>query len=255
VTALVIYHTSDIHAAPAFGDRLAELVEPGSLLVDSGDALAGSSWFFRNEEPVADELAKAPYAAMAVGNREFHYLHGAFASRARRLRIPLVCSNLIDLRGRAPVFARELRATANGLQVRILALLVPQYRTGSGWERVFGWRFLAPHAALAELLAARPGEQTLPTIVLSHLGLDADRSLARDWPGLCAILGGHSHDALWQPQIVNGIPIAHPGAFAAHVGRLELEVEGGVTRFVSYRLLQLRRTESDEARERARART
>jgi len=254
VSRLVVYHTSDIHAATQFGERLAALVEPDSLLVDSGDAFAGSSVFYRRAEPVADELAKAPYAAMAVGNREFHYLHGAFAARARRLRMPLVCSNLIDLRGRPPVFAREHFAFAAGAKIRILALLVPQYRTGSGWEKVFGWRFLSPEAALTELLA-RPAAQDGPTILLSHLGLEHDRALAERWPGFAAILGGHSHDALWQPQIVNGVPIAHPGAFAAHVGRLELAVSDGSTRFVSYRLMQLRQTDADVAREQARART
>jgi 5'-nucleotidase len=239
VSRLVIYHTSDIHAAPAFGERLAALVDPGSLLVDSGDALAGSSVFYRSHEPVADELAKAPYDAMAVGNREFHYLHGAFASRARRLRIPLVCSNLIDLRGRPPVFARALPVTVGDVTVRVLALLVPQYRTGSGWERFFGWRFLAPEVALDEFLgAARP--PAAPTIILSHLGLGTDRSIAQHWPNIAAILGGHTHDTLAQPEIVNGVPIAHPGAYAAHVGRLELAVDGGASRFVSYELLPLR---------------
>lgn len=253
MSRLVIYHTSDIHATPAFGARLASLVEPGSLLVDSGDALAGSSVFYRSKEPVLDELAKAPYAAMAVGNREFHYLHGAFAARARRLRIQLVCSNLIDLRGRAPVFARELLVETQGVTVRMLALLVPQYRTGSGWERVFGWRFLAPDVALSALLDLERAPSG-PTIILSHLGLGADRALAERWPSIAAILGGHSHDALWQPQMVNGVPIAHPGAYAAHVGRLELEVDGGASSFVSYRLMPLRSTEVDEAGELAKTR-
>jgi 5'-nucleotidase / UDP-sugar diphosphatase len=239
VSRLVIYHTSDIHAAAAFGDRLAALVEPGSLLVDSGDALAGSSVFYRSSEPVADELAKAPYAAMAVGNREFHYLHGAFLARARRLHMPLVCTNLIDLRGRPPVFARVLRVRVNDMTLRILALLVPQYRTGSGWERFFGWRFLAPEAALAEFLdhGASSGE---PTIILSHLGLGPDRAIAQHWPKIAAILGGHTHATLHQPEIVSGVPIAHPGAYAHNVGRLELEIAGAASRFVSYQLLPLR---------------
>ena len=249
---LVIYHTSDIHASAGFGERLAAMVEPGSLLVDCGDALAGSSVFYRNAEPVTSELAKAPYAAMAVGNREFHYLHGAFLARARKLQMPLVCSNLIDLRSREPAFARSLTLERNGVPVRILALLAPQYRTGSGWERVFGWRFLSPTAALEEFLT-KPPARAAPTILLSHLGLHADREIAQRFSGLAAILGGHSHEALWQPQVINGIPIAHPGAYASHVGRLELRIDNGTPSMLSYRLLPLRRNDSEEARERLRA--
>jgi 5'-nucleotidase len=257
---IVIYHTSDIHARRDFGERLASIVEPGALLVDSGDALAGSSVFYVANEAVIGELSLAPYAAMAVGNREFHYLHPLFLARARKLQVPLVCSNLIDLRGRTPVFKRELTLDAMGTQVRILALLVPQYRTHSGYESIFGWRFLSPDAALAEFLAGgrngtkdpsiqRPG---VPTIVLSHLGLSADRELAAKWPAVSAILGGHSHEALHKPEMVNNVPIAHPGAYAAYVGRLELSVDDGVTRLVSYQLLPLSRTEAQETPKRLR---
>jgi len=254
---IVIYHTSDIHATCDFGERLAAIVEPGAMLVDCGDALAGSSVFYQSREEVADDLARAPYDAMAVGNREFHYLHSLFRKRARILP-PLVCSNLIDRRKREPVFQRELVVERGGAKVRFLALLVPQYRTGSAWEQVFGWRFIAPEVALAEMLKTPAGvlgsasPDTLPTVVLSHLGLSADRELAARFGGLAAILGGHTHEALWQPEMVNGVPIAHPGAHGLHVGRIELLSDGSATRLVSYRLLPLLRTESEEARERLR---
>ncbi len=234
----VVYHTSDIHARPDFGARLAALVEPGALLVDSGDALAGSSVFYRAREPVVKQLAMAPYAAQAVGNREFHYVHRLFLARARKLVAPLVCSNLIDLRGRERIFARELVLQSQGVRVRILSLLVPQYRTGSGWEAIFGWRFLSANAALQELFNAQMPNDCL-TIVLSHLGLAADEAVAQRWSQITAILGGHTHDALEQPRFVNGIPIAHCGAFARFVGKLELAVNNGKTHLVSYALLPL----------------
>jgi 2',3'-cyclic-nucleotide 2'-phosphodiesterase (5'-nucleotidase family) len=233
---IVIYHTSDIHARLGFGTRLATLVEPGALLVDSGDALAGSSVFYVRDERVITDLARARYSALAVGNREFHYLHRLFLARARKLPAPLICSNVIDVWRREPVFTRALVVRAASTDVRILALLVPQYRTDSGWEKIFGWRFLAPDAALAEML---DGAQPMPTILLSHLGLDADRHVAQRWPQLAAILGGHTHEMLVQPKIVNNIPIAHPGAYASHVGRLELIVENGSTRLAAYELIAL----------------
>jgi 2',3'-cyclic-nucleotide 2'-phosphodiesterase (5'-nucleotidase family) len=234
---IVVYHTSDIHARLGFGGRLASIVEPGALLVDSGDALAGSSVFYVADEQVIRELARAPYAALAVGNREFHYVHRLFLARARKLPAPLVCSNVLDLRRREPVYQRELVVRAGTTPVRILSLLAPQYRTGSGWEKVFGWRFLAPDVALAEMLS---DTTPMPTIVLSHLGLEADREVARHWPQLSAVLGGHTHETLAQPEIVNRIPIAHPGAYATHVGRLELSLENGSTRVAAYELVPLR---------------
>jgi 2',3'-cyclic-nucleotide 2'-phosphodiesterase (5'-nucleotidase family) len=247
MSRLVIYHTSDIHSRLGFGRRLAEIAgaEPTSLLVDCGDALRGSSVLYVAAEPVADEMRRAPYAAIAVGNREFHYLHTAFGARARLLPAPLVCSNLLDLWKRPAVFARELTVHRGGLCIRILGLLVPQYRTGSGWERIFGWRFLAPERALQEWAPAASGSpdgRPVPadaTIVLSHVGLQADREVAHSAGWLTAILGGHSHVALSEPEVINGVPIAHPGAYAQYVGRLELAIENGSSRVVGYDLLPL----------------
>jgi len=234
---LVVYHTSDVHARLGFGKLVARMAEPESLVVDCGDALRGSSTVFARAEPVAAEFAEASYRAGAVGNREFHYVHKLFAARARMLPMPLVCSNLIDLRGRTPPFVRELRVRCNGVRVRLLAALVPQYRTGSGWEKIFGWRFLAPEAALREFFNGDPEV----TILLSHLGLDADRRVAAAFPQLSAIVGGHSHETLERVESVSGVPIAHAGPYARQLGRLELSVpEGaGKAQLSSFRLLPL----------------
>ena len=235
---LVVYHTSDVHDARGFGAKLAAIVEPDSLLVDCGDALRGSSTVFHSVEGVLAEFAEAPYKAQAIGNREFHYLHSKMLARSRSSRVPWVCSNLVDLRDRAPAFARSLVVAASGLRVRILALLVPQYRTGSGWERVFGWRFLAPDVALREMQTAA-GERADVTLLLSHLGLAADRALAPNHPELAAIIGGHSHDTLARPEIVDGVPIVQPGPFAEYVGRLELDLSSERPTVASYSLVPL----------------
>src|SRR4029077_1316835 len=130
------------------------IVEPGSLLVDSGDALRGSSTVYHAAEGGMDEFAQAPYKAQAVGNREFHYFHSKMLARSRASRVPWVCSNLVDLRARPSAFARSLVVEAGARRVPILSLVGPHHRAGSGWERIFGWRFLAPEEALRELNAA-----------------------------------------------------------------------------------------------------
>jgi 2',3'-cyclic-nucleotide 2'-phosphodiesterase (5'-nucleotidase family) len=235
---LLIYHTSDVHDRRGFGAKLSQVVEPGALLFDSGDALRGSSTIYHRVEPVMLEFAAAPYRAQAVGNREFHYLHRCMLARAKAMPVPWVCSNVVDLRGRERVFDRELRMDVAGFRLRIFGLLVPQYRTGSWWESVFGWRFLSPEAALNELLAQAPPSGEV-VVVLSHLGLAADRALARRFPQIGAILGGHSHDALEKPEIVDGVPIVHPGAFARYAGRLELMRSDDGYAVRSYRLVPL----------------
>jgi 2',3'-cyclic-nucleotide 2'-phosphodiesterase (5'-nucleotidase family) len=237
---LTIWFTADVHDRRGFGERLRTLVGPDELLVDCGDSLRGSSTVYHANEGVVEEFARAPYRAQAVGNREFHYVHRCFAARARMLPMPLVCTNLEDLRARSPApFVPELTIVVAGLRVRLLAVLVPQYRTGSGWERIFGWRFLAPRVALAGAFAAPEAAAADITLLLSHVGLSTDRALAASFPQLGAILGGHSHDVLHEPEIIGGVPIVHAGAFARNAGRLELEIGGPRPTVISYQLVPL----------------
>jgi len=235
--SLTVYHTADVHGRRGFGPKLAAIVEPDALLVDCGDSLVGSSTVYRRVEPVVEDFAAAPYRAQAVGNREFHYVHGWFAARARAMPMPMVCSNLLDLRERTPPFQRELMVQAGATRARLLALLAPQYRTGSGWEAIFGWRFLSVQAAMDEMLARNEPADVL--IVLSHLGLEGDRALARAYPQIGAIIGGHSHDVLETPEIIAGVPIVHAGAYAHNAGRLELDLSGPRPTVTSFRLIPL----------------
>jgi len=241
--SLRIYHTSDIHNRRGFAGRVRALraTEPG-LLLDCGDALHGSQTVYFAREPIIGELDAAGYDAPAIGNREFHYLFGALRARAKKMHHPLLCANLVDTGGRSLPFARELTLEAGagspGDRVRLCALLVGQYREGSGWERVFGWRFLDPVAVAREFAATTAPETVL--VVLSHLGLQHDRALAAAVPRIDLILGGHSHDRTPQPELVGDVPIVHAGPYGRFVSRTELERDGsGRPKIARFDLLPL----------------
>jgi 5'-nucleotidase len=220
-----IYHTSDLHdhrhiAAPltALRDR-----RPG-LYVDCGDSLRGSQTVYHRSEPIVEELDRVPLDVQAMGNREFHYLFGAVRARIARMHHPVVCANLVDTKGRALPFTvdRVIARDEDGTpwSVRFFGLLVVQYPTGSPWERLFGWRFLDPFAVAEQIAASTPPDTTL--IALSHLGLPADRRLAQRVPRIELILGGHSHDTLHEPEVVEGVPIVHAGPYGRYASRSEL---------------------------------
>lgn len=240
---LRIYHTSDLHDHRGIAAPLQQLRarEPG-LLFDCGDSLRGSQTVYHRREPIVADIDAAGYDAQAIGNREFHYLFGCLRARASQMRHPLVCTNLVDTKGRDLPFVRSLTlhpSTGSGLGVRVhlLGLLIMQYPIGSTWERVFGWRFLDPASVIREFSASVPGGDVL--VVLSHLGLSLDRKLAAAVPRIDLLLGGHSHDTLWQPEFVNGVPIVHAGPYAKHVSRTVLEPSGERWRVHAFDLLDL----------------
>jgi 2',3'-cyclic-nucleotide 2'-phosphodiesterase (5'-nucleotidase family) len=252
-----IYHTSDLHdrrhiAAPIAALRAAR---PG-VYADCGDALRGSQTVYHRREPILAELDAAGVDVQAMGNREFHYLFGAVRARRAQMAHPLVCANLVDLRGRPLPFTADVTLERpflpfDGLRtglaqdrlgpaqapwkLRFFGLLVVQYPTGAAWERLFGWRFLDPIEVAAAIAATTPPDTTL--IALSHLGLHHDRLLAARVPRLELILGGHSHDTLPEPELVGQVPIVHAGPYGAFASRTELAKDAtGRARIVDFAL-------------------
>lgn len=219
-----IYHTSDLHDRRGIVPRLRALREhrPG-LLFDCGDSLRGSQTVYHRTEPIIAELDAAGYDAQAIGNREFHYLFGCLRARALRMHHPLVCSNLIDLRERVLPFHRFLSIASGATRVNLAALLVTQYPAGSPWERIFGWRFLNPVEVVRDYAQRVPSGEAL--VVLSHLGLPRDRELAEAVPRIDLILGGHSHDTLFEPELQAGVPIVHAGPYGRYVSQTDLQFD------------------------------
>ena len=244
MNSLTIYHTSDLHDRRGFVPRLAALrADRPGLLFDCGDSLRGSQTLYRKNEPIIAEIDAAGYDAQGIGNREFHYLFPLLAARARRMRHPLVCANLVDTMGRALPFVPEISFARDGWKLRVFSLLVVQYPERSPWERVLGWRFRDPLETAREIAATTPADTTL--VVLSHLGLRTDRALARAVPRLDLILGGHSHDTLAEPDIVDGVPIVHAGPYGAFVSRTVLApAANGRARIEDFGLVPLLRSDA-----------
>lgn len=237
---MLIYHTSDLHDHYGIVDPLRRLraQEPG-FLFDCGDALRGSQTVYHRREPIIEELGAAGYDLQALGNREFHYLYPLLRARIEKMPYPAICANLIDLRGRPLPYAAERRfALDGGRSLRCFALLVPQYPAGSLWERFLGWRFLDPVTVAREVAASATSDEVL--VLLSHLGLPADRALAAAVPRLDLILGGHSHDTLHEPERAGGVPIVHAGPYGAYVSRTRLDLSGERARLIDFALVPLR---------------
>ena len=78
-----------------------------------------------------------------------------------------------------------------------------------------------------------PWDQYLPgkfppdsfNLLLSHSGLMTDIEIARLYPEIDLIIGGHSQNALFEPVIEGRSIIVQAGGFGRYVGRLDLRLE------------------------------
>lgn len=62
-------------------------------------------------------------------------------------------------------------------------------------------------------------------VLVSHLGLPDDISLAEQTNGIDLILGGHSHTTMKAPMQVSGTTIVHAGAFGQTLGRFDIDID------------------------------
>lgn len=221
---LTVFHTADVHGVSAVYRHLQDVVDPRrDILLDAGDAIAGSNTAFRWREPNLRRLSRLGCAAMTMGNRELHYLPWVLEQRASERTFPLLAANLIDLWGRPTTWQEGVTIERGGLRVGVFGMTVVQYPVGSLYERLFGLRFLPPDT-LIESLVRRYQETHDVVIFLSHLGLDQDRTLARQLAAkanlkLDLLLGGHTHTLFRQPEQIGDCRLSHVGSHGRGYGR------------------------------------
>jgi 2',3'-cyclic-nucleotide 2'-phosphodiesterase (5'-nucleotidase family) len=58
-------------------------------------------------------------------------------------------------------------------------------------------------------------------------------------PRIDLLLGGHSHDTLQQPEVVNGVPIVHAGPYGRFVSCTDLERADGRWSIAKFELVPL----------------
>lgn len=228
---VVVFHTSDLHdkLTPKTADRLSELKAsvPGSLMLDSGDALRAGNIYWLPTEPIIDLMNSVPYDAMTMGNREYHFLHAGLVAKTSRADFAVLSANLRAAKppGRpdpswispSEVFDR------GGVRVGVIGLTVPCITERMVVKKLAQYYFARPIDAAKEVVPELR-ERCDVLIALTHLAAGADRSLAESVPGIDVILAAHSHTVA-EPERVGSTTILRHGAHAQYVGKVTLDVE------------------------------
>src|SRR5262249_47915087 len=102
---------------------------------------------------------------------------------------------------------------------------------------VADWTFGIQDEGLQKIVDEARGKGAAVVVLLSHNGMDVDLKLASRVRGIDAILGGHTHDGVPQPTLVDNAGgktiVTNAGSNGKFVGVLDFEVKG--TRVVDFR--------------------
>lgn len=252
---LTILHTNDEHShliphSPAMGGRgvggfarLAGAVgtirrtkaaagEP-VLLVSTGDFLTGTpfAWLaLRGKAPELSTMVGIGYDAITLGNHEFDYGARVLADYLKAAGYPtasgrtaILAANTRPQQGH-PLGALGLRDTVvlerGGLRVGVFGVM------GDAARREVvdsdGVTFLPYKEAAKDAVAGLRRQGAHLVVALSHSGVDDDRALAREVPGIHLIVGGHSHTVLHEPVLEGKTYIVQAGALLRYLGVLEI---------------------------------
>jgi 2',3'-cyclic-nucleotide 2'-phosphodiesterase (5'-nucleotidase family) len=241
---LTIFYTNDLHSAFENMPKVAGAIRtfrdllPADevLTVDIGDHLDRMAL----ETDMSDGLANVEalnltgYDFLVPGNREGHTFtpeQWAEMYNPANAGFKVLCANVEPPKryGKTQDWLRKWAIVEKG-GIRIglfgLSAISAKFASPIGW-RVTG----RPEAAAEMVKLLRPQVSVL--ILLSHLGLNADKRLVEELPGIDLIFGGHSHHLLREPLKIGDTWLFAAGERGHHVGIARVDIDMAAGRIIS----------------------
>ncbi len=195
--------------------------ERPTLLLAAGDMIQGNPWANLFEGKSAIEVMNAlDFSAMVLGNHEFDFGQEALNKRIQEARFPVLAANIQGMSTIKPYVLKEI----SGLTIAIIGLITEDTPTATHPKNVEGLVFSPMIDSIKKVLQELNNRADL-VIVLSHLGLPADRRLAESVMGIQVIVGGHTHTRIESPMKVNETLIVQAWEHAKVLGVLDLTIQ------------------------------
>jgi len=228
---VLLLHTNDLHGHIEMLPTLAGLARAERerrrdvLWLDAGDAISGTpvSTVFQGT-PIFSATSLAGVDAACLGNHEFDHGWARIAQFRDAATYPILCANARSPEGALLADAEWQVFPVDGVRVGVIGLLsekTPNWTIRKGNE---GLRFEAAADALRRLIP-EVREKCDVLVALTHLGYDHDREIARAFPALDVVVGGHSHTDLPGPIELGGVIVVQAYRYGERLGRLELTVD------------------------------
>jgi 2',3'-cyclic-nucleotide 2'-phosphodiesterase (5'-nucleotidase family) len=208
----------------------------GILLLSAGDTFQGTpvSNLFKGRS-VTDVMNYLKFDAMAIGNHEFDWGMDVLQHLIASSRFPYLSANIKDERSRyLPGVKPYIIVERKNVKIAIIGITTPEVPRITTPGRFKHMTVDGPEDILPRFIKKAKDEGAVIIIVLSHLGLDADKDLAQRIAGIHVIVGGHSHTALENPVVVGNTIIVQAGAYGLYLGVLKLKIDPDTGRIIGH---------------------
>lgn len=229
---IYFYYTNDLHSkfdqwarvtsylkeereARRLEDKSAFLVDIGDH-IDRVDPIAEAFMGKANVELMND----LDYDIVTLGNNEGITLsHDNLYHLYDNASFEVVCANLTSLTEENPEWLQTSVnvESVNGVKIGVIGLTVPF----NDYYHLLDWHvediFTTLDAHINHLK-----EKSDVIILLSHLGINTDRQIAKKYKEIDVIIGGHTHHLLHKEEMVNDTVITAAGKNCFYVGEVHL---------------------------------
>ncbi len=240
-------------------DRLrAQAGEGNSLLLDGGDTWQGSgtAYWTRGMDMVG--ACNLLGVDVMTGHWEFTYRDTEVIRNIEAFKGEFVAQNvkvreeaLFDYRfedfagfdeDQGLAFKPYSIKEVGGVKVAIIGQAFPYTPIANPQRFIPDWTFGIQDARMQEIVdQVREEEKPALVVVLSHNGMDVDLKMASRVTGIDVILGGHTHDGIPAPSVIENPAgktlVTNAGSNGKFVGVMDLDVKDGTLRDFRYRLL------------------
>ncbi len=186
------------------------------------------------------------YDAMAIGNHEFDNPRAILKMQQELAEFPFLSANIIDNKTGKPLFNPYTTFEFDGLRVAVMGMTTTDTPKQTSPESVAGLTFKSPVEVASKLVPELEKKADI-IIASTHMGhyqdadfgvnAPGDVTLARSVDGIDLIVGGHSQDPLFQPDLQNGTYIVQAHEWGKYVGRADFEFRNGELKMVNYELI------------------
>ncbi len=226
-------------------DRIATLVKAvrgergaeNTLLLDGGDTWQGSYTALKTEGADMVRAMNALGVDAMTGHWEFTYGAERFRALKDKTEAEFLAGNVLDTTWQEPVFDGIKMFERAGTQIAVIGQAFPYTPIANPQHMIPNWSFGIREDTVRKQVQQAREKGAEVVVLLSHDGFDVDRKLARRVDGIDVLFTGHTHDALPEPEEVNGTLLISSGSHGKFLSRLDLDVRGGKVADWTYRLI------------------
>ncbi|MFP4155504.1 MAG: thiosulfohydrolase SoxB [Halothiobacillaceae bacterium] len=218
---------------------------PGAILLDGGDTWQGTALSLWTDAQCMIDAQKILGSDVFTSHWEATYTKDRMVEGIGQLeaggKLDFVAQNIHDTDFMERVFKPYTFREMNGIRVAIVGQAFPYTPIANPSWMTEGWSFGIKDSDMQQAVDAARGEGAEVVIVLSHNGMDVDLKMASRVTGIDAIMGGHTHDAVPTPTVVENAGgktlVCNGGSNSKFLGVLDLDVKNGKVQGFKYNLL------------------